>query len=214
MIVSYRHDFVFASNPKAASTSIETALVAFQERADLDAIECPGYYTARHMPAVEIRERIGPSQWDRMFTFGVVRHPCDWLVSQLTYNYRRLGLPVPHGRRLTDRDVRHVHAILTDRRGQPASASGSQWAFLCSEARAPVVSAVVTLESLDEGWSGLLDRVDAAIPPLERLNRTGHPDWTDWLDSSARRAVEALWEDDFDLYRQAGTSKMVDGRSA
>ncbi|MFG3487384.1 hypothetical protein [Streptomyces sp. NPDC047972] len=211
MIVSYLHDFAFVSNPKAASTSIENALVAFQERADLDAIDSPGFYTARHMPAVDIRARIGPGRWDSMFTFGVVRHPCDWLVSQLTYNYRRLELPVPRDRRLTGDDVRHVHRILADRRGQPASVSGSQWAFLCSEDRTRVVSAVVTLESLDEGWSGLLDRIDVPVPPLARLNRTSHPNWADWLDESARRAVEKLWADDFDLYWQAGAREGMDG---
>jgi hypothetical protein len=213
MIVSYSRGFVFVANPKAASTSVESALAPFQERADLNTAERPGFYTARHMPAIDLRERLGRTQWDSLFTFGVIRHPCDWLVSQLSYNYRRLNLAVPEGRQLTEDDVLHIHVILKDRRGQSASLSGSQWAFLCSESRMPLVTQIVTLESLHDRWDGLMNRIGAAVSFPGKLNRTHHPPWTTWLDEGARGAVEVLWKSDFDLYRQASTLGMLDDHS-
>lgn len=201
MIVSYRHGFVFVSNPKAASTSIEAALSGFDERPDLNTTDLPGFYTARHMPAIEIRERLGRDQWSGMFTFGIIRHPGDWVVSQLTYNYRRLNLAVPRDRELTADDMHRVYAILSDRRGQPASASGSQWAFLCSELGNPIVSRIVTLDSIRDGWTGLMDQAGISAPLPAKLNRTRHPDWAIWLSDDARRTAERLWEVDFELYR-------------
>ncbi|MFF5084433.1 hypothetical protein ACFY36_45945 [Actinoplanes sp. NPDC000266] len=194
------------SNPKAASTSIESALEKFQERPDLNARHRPGFYTARHMPATEIREELGENAWDDLFTFGVVRHPHDWFVSQLTYNYRRLGRPVPRDRRITDRDVWRVHSLLTDRRGRPASASASQWAFLCSDSRQPLVGHLTTLDDLDHTWAELTRLIGSAVPRPERLNRTRHPAWDDWLTLGARKVIETLWALDFALHRQAARS--------
>ncbi|MFE7868727.1 hypothetical protein ACFUYE_00030 [Micromonospora humida] len=193
------------SNPKAASTSIESVLEVFQERPDLNARKRPGFYTARHMPATEIRENLGQSVWDGLFTFGVVRHPHDWFVSQLTYNYRRLSRPVPHDRRITGRDVWQVHSLLTDRRGQPASASASQWAFLCSASQQPLVGHLTTLDDLDDTWAELTRLTGTVVPRPARLNRTRHPAWNDWLDPGACKVIEDVWEPDFALYRQAAT---------
>lgn len=213
MIVSCSRGFVFVSNPKAASTSVESALTSFQERADLNAAERPGFYTARHMPAIDLRERLGRTRWHRLFTFGIVRHPCDWLVSQLSYNYRRLGLVVPEDRQLTVNDVLKVHTILKDRRGQSASLTGSQWAFLCSEFRTPLVTQIIPLERLRDRWDGLMNRIGGAAPFPEKLNRTYHPTWTAWLDEGAQEAIGALWKPDFELYRRASDLGMLDDHS-
>lgn len=41
-----------------------------------------------HMPAVEIRARVGPEVWDEYFTFSIERHPYEKVVSHVYFHAR------------------------------------------------------------------------------------------------------------------------------
>jgi hypothetical protein len=192
---------VFVANPKAASTSIEALLADYEERPDISDIARPGFFTRRHAPAVVMRDELGAGLWGRCLTFAVMREPMDWVVSQVAYNAVRLDVRVAHDRQLGVEDVRWCHTLLRAARGQEASESGTQWAFLCDEFGSPVVDTIVRQCDIDEVVPALCRSVGITAGPLPKLNRTAHPPAKDWLSDAARREAMALYGADIDLYR-------------
>jgi hypothetical protein len=206
--VSHTLGFAFVANPKAASTSVDSALATFQERPDLNEHARTGFYTRRHIAAVDLRDALGSDEWGRMFTFGLVRNPFDWLTSQITYNRRRIGMAVPFDRALSERDVHMCYDLLRDRRGQSASATGSQWAFLCHEDQHTLVTQVFALERLVEDWPAITRAIGVIAPEPDRLNTTDHPSWDQWLTESAKQLTRTLWARDFELYAEAKSARL------
>lgn len=208
-IVSYTYGFAFVANPKAASTSIESALSTYQERPDLDSIAREGMYTRRHITALDLRKNMG-DQWYKLFTFAIIRHPHDWVASQITYNFSRVGIPVPKDRLIATDDIYQCCAALKDRRGQPASEQASQWAFVCNENRRPLVSRLIQLESLTRSWELLASHLHISLPTLRHLNTTSHPPASEWLSQAAGELVNSIWRDDLTLYLQASETASWD----
>jgi len=95
MIISHKHKFIFVKTVKTAGTSIEIFLS--QHCGSLDIItpiiphvephsarNYEGYYN--HMPAHEIRDRIGLDIWNSYFKFCVERNPWE---KTLSYYYMK-----------------------------------------------------------------------------------------------------------------------------
>jgi len=105
MIVSFAHNWIYIRAQKVASTSIEVALAphcgprdvitpikSSNPRIDEDAYvhpqrNCSGY--ARHMSALEVRERVGEKVWASAFKFAAVRNPWDLVVSRYHWQLHR-----------------------------------------------------------------------------------------------------------------------------
>jgi len=95
MIISHKHKFIFVKTVKTAGTSIEIFLS--QHCGPLDVVtpiiphvephsarNYEGYYN--HMPAHEIRDRIGLDIWNSYFKFCVERNPWE---KTLSYYYMK-----------------------------------------------------------------------------------------------------------------------------
>jgi hypothetical protein len=203
-IVSVTRGFAFVSNPKAGSTSVEAALGAYQERPDMERIERSGFFTPRHLPACEIASRLGWAEWKALTTFAFIRHPLPWFVSQMAYNADRHGLQVDFTRRLRAVDVHRGYSWLGRFRGQEASPSATQWAFVCGPSREPLVSALWRLDEVREAWGAICDGIGIRpAPVLAHLNASTHPSTEDVLTGDAQRTVLALYAADLDLYERA-----------
>lgn len=90
MIVSHRHRFIFIKTRKTAGTSLEIFLSGLCGPDDvLTPIEPhqpphqPRHHEGfiNHMPAHEVRERVGQEVWRRYFKFCVERNPWDKTLS-------------------------------------------------------------------------------------------------------------------------------------
>jgi hypothetical protein len=101
MIISHRHRFIFVKTLKTAGTSVEVFL---SRHCGPDDILTPiephvephrprnheGYFN--HMPAADIRERVGREIWSSYFKFCVERNPWDKTLSYYhMMNHRRGG---------------------------------------------------------------------------------------------------------------------------
>lgn len=197
-IVCYRHQFIFVANPKAASTSAEFTLKDYQDRPDLNDYAEVGHYTKRHIPAVALREHV--TDWESFYSFAIIRHPYDWIVSQITYNAPRLGKELPTDRNLEPADIDWCYEALKDRRGQSASPTATQWAFLCDDQQQLVVSRLINMDMLSSEWEKVIRRLRLQAPPLPRLNAVAHAPARGWLSKKAKARTLELWARDYDLY--------------
>jgi hypothetical protein len=101
MIVSHKYRFIFIKTLKTAGTSIEVFLSQYCGPDDILTPIFPhvephqprnyqNYFN--HMPASEVRERVGHSVWDSYFTFCVERNPWDKVLSYYyMMNHRQEG---------------------------------------------------------------------------------------------------------------------------
>jgi hypothetical protein len=105
MLVSHRRNFIYTKTFKTAGTSVEVHFEPYcvpvdenwtmshgrDERVSKAGIV--GYRGSNwkqatwwnHMPAREIRDRLGPDKWESYFKFCVVRNPFDKAVSNFYY---------------------------------------------------------------------------------------------------------------------------------
>lgn len=102
MIVSHKHRFIFVKTLKTAGTSMEVFLSQFGGPGDIFTPILPhvephlprnhdGFFN--HMPAYEIRERVGDAVWNGYFKFCVERNPWDKVLSYYhMMSHRQNGL--------------------------------------------------------------------------------------------------------------------------
>lgn len=193
--------FCFVSNPKAASTSVAAGLARYQEFPELVRVHRPGYYTRNHIPACELRDRMGASIWASYYSFAIVREITDWFVSQVAYNTAKNGLEADLASPLDDADVVRCWRWLRRARGQHASASATQWAFVCDEHQTPLVSELWRMDALPRAWPEIRDRLGVSPSiELQQLNSSSHPSAADWLTARAAAKVRDLYAVDAGLY--------------
>jgi hypothetical protein len=102
MIVSHTHQFVFIKTRKTAGTSVEVFLSQHCGAEDIvtpinphvelhRARNWEGFYN--HMPAHEVRHRVGSDAWQSYFRFCIERNPWDKTISHFYFNRARRAGP-------------------------------------------------------------------------------------------------------------------------
>lgn len=90
MIISHKHKFIFIKTYKTAGTSLESYLSEFCGETDvLTPIypQVPGHLARNvgdfynHMPAIEVRQKVGTEVWGSYYKFCVERNPWDKVLS-------------------------------------------------------------------------------------------------------------------------------------
>jgi hypothetical protein len=205
VVVSEAHQFVFVSNGKAASTSVEAALSQYQDRPDLNDHERAGYYTKRHMPAIELRPILGAERWMHYISFAIVREPFAWFLSQVSYNvFNKRDLTMDVTAPLMADDVAECYDFLRKYRAQEASPSATQWAHVCDQDGQLLVSALWRLEDLSARWPQICRLLNIPEESLPSLNRSDSGVGAiPRLAPSGTAAVRELYAMDFDLYDAA-----------
>lgn len=111
MPISHKHRVVFLHNPKAAGTSIESALGIPHSA---EALLCTKYlpdhvYALQHLPFQELKRKLhGTAVWREYAKVTVVRNPWDRLVSD--WKWRRQG-GLAWGNLSFPEFVRHVERV-------------------------------------------------------------------------------------------------------
>lgn len=101
MIVSHQHRFIFVKTLKTAGTSIEVFLSRSCGPQDVVTPIIPhvephvarnheGFYN--HMPAADIRDKVGTAVWNSYFKFCVERNPWDKTISYFQMKKKRSKL--------------------------------------------------------------------------------------------------------------------------
>jgi chondroitin 4-sulfotransferase 11 len=171
----YPRDFFFVHINKTGGSSVERALGA----------------PFLHMTAADAYEQLGPTEWQRRFTFTVVRNPWDKVLSHYRYRLAR-GNPalVEHPLSFTewvcraygDRDPRYQETPLM---------FADQTSWLERADGELLVSHVARFEQLDDEFAEICRRLDRPQHTLPHLKQTAidAPPYQEQYDDEARDVV-------------------------
>lgn len=199
MIVNHDLRMIFISNPKVASTSIEAALADLDDEPALNETYKDGFYTGRHMPAVDLREILGPRIWNNYLKFAFVRNPWDWFVSQHFYNSVKLGRPANSNELLSRDEIMETYAFLSRYRGVEWAASASQHAFICDKSGSLAVDVIGRFEALSLDFDAILDTFGLKIE-LPHVNASQHRYYREYFNSETRQLVGDLYGEDVRIF--------------
>lgn len=93
MILSHKNKFIFVKTKKTAGSSISYYLWSILGNNDIRANwsigkqDKNGFYN--HIPARDIIKICGKEIWEKYFTFTIVRHPMDRMISQFFWTTKR-----------------------------------------------------------------------------------------------------------------------------
>ena len=217
MIISHRHRFIFFSNGRVGSKSIEAALAHLHEGLELDA-PALGLYTRGHIPPSALRGRVPAHIWNEYTKFVFVRNPWDWVVSQYFYNFvekplRRLHrcdesrptqlteilaakLPsLKENARLAPSDVLVLFEHLRQYRGTPEALSLFQSTYVYDRDGGPLVDFVGHFESLEYDFREIARRLGLEIA-LPKTNMSSHDTFQTYYLDETIQTVRDLYETD------------------
>ncbi|NDC62936.1 MAG: hypothetical protein EBZ59_02885 [Planctomycetia bacterium] len=191
MIICDHPRFIFIHVPKTAGTSI-SSLLAHANNPEL----CLA--STKHETAASLISRIGLAAFDSYFSFAIVRHPVERLVSHFAYlKSHPEQYPEMVAVETLDRYVEAIDAgdmtILRKReRIMP------QHAWVCSDDGSMLVDRVATYERLDADLAGIFRAIGLSVGPLPRLNVST------WRKPAPSAAVvdfiESYYSRDYELF--------------
>jgi hypothetical protein len=132
MLVSHRHQFIYTKTHKTAGTSVEGYFERFCLPPDQDFIiqhqrdayesvhgivGCRGMPAKNqaiwwnHMPALQIKQKLGDDIWNRYFKFCVVRNPYEIIISHFFFQSRKNSKPDHELFKLTPDELRNRFRI-------------------------------------------------------------------------------------------------------
>ena len=93
-----RNGFWFVDIPRTSSSSIRSELgmrfgKAYGKSNMLQKEHALEQIFPDHLPAIKMRNTLGKSTWDRIFTFTIVRNPWDRIYSIYNYRLGKNGIP-------------------------------------------------------------------------------------------------------------------------
>ena len=217
MILAPNKRFIFIHVPKAAGTSINSALslhdVFFPVRAAGAAARCQhaeksalSLATAQlgeHATARQFIAALGREAYRDYFSFGFVRNPWDVAVSW--FHYRLINPAVGgHAEAAAAGSFEtYVRRVLT----QPDASRwvGLQYPFLVDDMGQLAVSFVGRYESLAKDFAAVVARLNIAVLPLDHFNQSYHAAWPGLYTRETFEIVRELVAGDIELFAYAST---------
>ncbi len=210
MIINHRYGFIFLHVPKNAGTAITSWLSQFTGWNDIELGSTPygeaiqpiygeRFHLHKHSTAAQIRRVIGDVLWDQYFTFAVVRHPLDRLVSAYHF-YRQWQHPSTDAVRAFDSFEAFV---LSDYFRQdvknPTRPGGLQSEFLRTD-RAHPIDRICRFESLQQDLTQVAQQLGLSKPVLRRVNESKRGRYERYYTPQALAVARAVFREDFERF--------------
>ena len=179
----HRDPFVFIHINKTGGTSIEKALkLAFEHRTALEKIE-----------------ELGREEWDRRFSFAVVRNPWDKVVSHYHYRVKtnQTGLgrrAIPFREWVIRAYGEHEHRYYD----QPRMFM-PQIRWITDERGEILVSFVASFERLQMDWDVICRRIGVKAT-LPHVKKSVHRPFRELYDERTREIVAREFAEDIDAF--------------
>jgi hypothetical protein len=199
MIICHSRKFIFISNPKTGSTSIDSALVEYNEDSSFNDISEDGLYTKRHVPAYVLERLLSDDIWKGYFKFAFVRNSWDWFVSQHFYNLEKHGCKVDINTRLSEKQILETYEFLKMYRGSANAESGCQYAFLCNDDNAILVNYVGRFETLGYHFQEV-QKIIGTNKTLPHLNPSKHRHYRTYYNDETKSLISNLYKTDIGIW--------------
>jgi len=199
----------FVDIPRTSSTSVRTQLSAkfgrtFGKRNTMDPDHSNDQLILDHLPARVIRDFVGPTAWNDLFTFSIVRNPWDRIFSMFHYR-RRVREISPH--------IEFREYVLSLDRLLSGSENERQlfpdWGhhfgaadFVCGYSGETPVEALIRFKTPSEGLARMVDRIALATLGTLHIQGARPPDasYRQAYDSDTRRIIERHYQSDIELF--------------
>jgi hypothetical protein len=218
MIISHKFKFLFFSNGKTGTTSIENALKPYNEASEYD-FGARGLWAKKHIPPAIVKALLPSDIWDKYLKIMFVRHPVDWFISQYKHNFRPHALPkrailaeplrivsiIRDHKEYMQRsslqyfdteDVDFLYEYLRRFRGLPGTASLFQTSYAFDMDGNCLVDFIGKFERLHEDVEQLKKRIGIDFE-LPHLNRSPHRTSKETISKQAILRIGELYEMDF-----------------
>jgi len=190
-------DFYYVDIPRTGSTSMRQALGVNGDR-------------HMHLDAKERRRRVGENAWEEAWTFTVVRHPFEKVVSQFLHRQKIHDIDATP--RNFERWVRWRYVEM-DRFGRPDTDYWPkmwkpQWWWI-SDKTGQIVDTVYRFCNLQEAWEDISGRLEAD-PNLPHANKgEANSRWPELHTEETLQVVRNYFAVDFEHF---GFAKAPDSR--
>jgi len=199
MIVCHSRKFIFVSNPKTGSTSIDFALKEYNEEPSINEISKDSLYTRRHVPAYVLERKLSHDIWRNYFKFAFVRNPWDWFVSQHFYNLEKRKLKVDISVRLSEKQILETYEFLKMYRGKPNVESACQHAFLCNNNNTIATDYIGRFETIAAHFQEVQKIIGTNVT-LQHLNMSNHSDYQFYYNNETRSLIFRLYKTDIEIW--------------
>jgi len=187
MIISNSHKFIFVHVMKTAGTSVSAAIdpclrwndVAIGGTRFGEQIQPPfreRFGLHKHSTACEIRALVGADIWSAYFTFTVVRHPYDRIVSLYTWLQKTLRNAPPDAPQwswqaaIAFRESQGFSRFIRHEQFRRSLGGRPQVEWTCDDEGRYIVDYVGRFEDLDTARRTISDRIGINLEPFERHN--------------------------------------------
>ena len=201
MLYSVSHRFIFVRYGKAGSQSIRAVLRRYQpfyrknRYVEYALRKTAGFWPEKfrivpvHANAQFIREKIGHEVFDSFFTFGFIRNPWDYAVSQYFYILRRKDHP-------SHNEVSQFKTFDEFIEWHVVNQKRSMKDFHSDENGNIIVDFIGKFENLNEDFEYVTQKIGLKGLTLPHLNKTNHRDFrTYYTDYSAELIAKHYKED-------------------
>ena len=179
----YFDKFVFIHINKTGGSSIEKALKLRFE----------------HKTAMEKIAEIGRNNWDKKFTFAVVRNPWDKVVSH--YHYRLQTNKIDHGKSPIDFKswVKYAYGDNDPRYYDIPKMFQPQTAWISDESGNILVNSVIRFENLSEEFAQIAKhlQLDVTLPHVKRSKRGNY---RAYYDEATEQIVRDWFKQDIEIF--------------
>jgi len=202
MLISDQHKFIFVHVSKAAGSSIYKTLEPFANHKDKSILNKvlsktgirrnhQTRYFAQHAYISEAQKYIPEQEFNKLFKFGFVRNPYDWIVSM--YSFLQQATDHRHNQMILDmtfsefvdfeikRNLRHQHLFLCDKQGEL------------------VVDFVGRFEQLENNFKTITDRLNLDVR-LPHVNASKRKDYRVYYTPEIQDKVAKHWHKDISLF--------------
>ncbi len=199
MIVSHSKKFIFISNPKTGSTSIDVALSEFNDEPHLNEIIENGFFTQKHMPAQVLKYMLPANAWDDYFKFAFVRNPWDWFISQHCYNLTKNGITFDINAKLSKTQIIETYNFLKSYRGKIGADSAFQHSFLYSDENKVLIDFIGRFEKIENDFREIQEIIKTNLS-LPHLNSSKHRHYQYYFDDETKAMITELYKVDVELF--------------